>query len=62
MSRNPSISAVSTILGYGIPEAEKATRLFDQYTTRQDPQARNEFVAALIGELLVARARNPEEA
>lgn len=59
MSKNPYISQISQILASDEGSGSLATILFENYTAIFDSQSRNEYVAALIGELLLARAMRP---
>jgi hypothetical protein len=57
MENNPCISAVACLLSSNEPPSALATILFDHYTALSSIEERSAFAVAIIGELLVARAR-----
>jgi hypothetical protein len=64
MSDNPCIAAVARILGSNEPPSALATILFDHYSALSSDNERSAFTIALIGELMICRARQsmPEAA
>ena len=58
MSGNACIPAVARLLNSNEPLSALATILFDHYSALPSNAERSAFVIALIGELLVARARH----
>ena len=56
MLQNPSIPVVSQLLASGEASGSLAPILFDHYRALTSERERTDFVVALIGEVLVARA------
>jgi hypothetical protein len=57
MSDNPSIAAVARLLDCNEPQGSLATILFDHYAALSSEGDKSAYVIAIIGELLVAKAR-----
>jgi hypothetical protein len=57
MPDNPCFAAVAHLLNSGEPPGALATILFDHYNALSSSHEQGAFVIALIGELLVSRAR-----